>query len=847
MSISDYSNHPITISRVNHVRDNKPGQENTTWAAFIEGCRKPVVRGKLLLYEYLVAEKHIRDEQKNGKGIVCGPFRRPDTRSKDDLQALHIGVIDLDDGFYTWESLISAMSSTGLECVIHTSYSHSDKCGKYRVFVLYDEPITESIEETHNAIVDYYESVLGQHVDDKCRTISQIFYTPSCPPDAENQYRYIHLKGKPLHTADFKVRYPGWDERKEIIAAPSRGGRPGDDYNLRATVDEVVQLLEVLGWKIFTRGQKGSVHMTRPGKEGGTSGTVGFCETNLFQCHSSDPATTPFKGGETYAPFTVYAMVHHNGDFSAAAKALAVEGYGTPKQRNQVPASSDSSERDEPALLTDRRLKHYFAETYNNVVRYVPGIGWHRWDGKRWCTNTPGGLYPLIDQMVRILWEQSEAIQDEDLRMKRRKSLVNLEAHGRQTTLIEACQTVPALITGADQLDRDPMLLNCLNGTVELKTGILRPHSPENLITRIVNIEYDPSAECPIFQRFITWAMRGESDLISYLQRFIGYCLTGKTEEQILNFWYGTGGNGKTTLMNALQWLLGDYATTADTGLIMQRRNGTDSNRLSMLAGLRGSRIVTLSEVNDGEKLDEAAIKSFTGGDIITCRHLYEDFFSYTPQAKLIGFGNYKPHVRGTDNGIWRRIHLVPFLAVIGDEDKDPSLPEKLRTELPGILAWAARGCLEWQRVGLYPPATILEATREYRQAEDVFSNWLNECCSSSPGDSAVTGELFESFKKFSGWNSITPTKFGKTLSERGFTKRKTNGKVFWDGLKLEISDTSDSWTPFSQKSYKKNDSESFVKMPSTVTSVTGSERKTPDIPVIAQVRGKIRGVVHEA
>jgi len=474
-----------------------------------------------------------------------------------------------------------------------------------------------------------------------------------------------------------------------------------------------------------------------------------------------------------------------------------------------------------PDLLTDQRLKYYFANTYKNVVQYVPGIGWHFWDGTRWCTNMAGGLHPLLDQMQCNLLAEALSLTNEDERIKRRKALIGLEMHGRQLTVIQACQNVPALITEANSLDQDKMLLNCRNGTLDLRTGSLRPHNPTDLITRIVNIEYDLAAQCPTFMAFITWAMCEDMDLVKYLQRFIGYCLTGMTTEQKLNFWYGAGSNGKTTLMNVVQWLLCDYASTADTSLIMKRINGSDSSRLSMLAGLRGSRAVTLSEVNDGEQLDEAAIKSFTGGDTITCRHLYEGFFAYTPQAKLIGFGNYKPAVRGNDYGIWRRIDLVLFRAVISEEDKDSALPDKLRDELPGILAWAVQGCLEWQRVGLSAPAAIRNATQEYRQAEDTFSIWIDECCSVSPELTGNATALLDSFIDFSRLRFTTATKFGRMLSEHGFMKRKSNGKTFWEGLSLQLSDSSDSWTPFPGKSYRENFQNSFAKSASTGTTDT--------------------------
>lgn len=498
-------------------------------------------------------------------------------------------------------------------------------------------------------------------------------------------------------------------------------------------------------------------------------------------------------------------------DHSSTEMTNAQIGAGVTVQRS-TKSKKDRVKRPNtlPDRFTDQKLKLCFANQFEAIVRYVPGMGWHRWSGTRWCTDLPGGLYPLIDQLQHYLMGEAAKIEDEDERLKQRKALIGLESHDRQTTVIKASEHVPKLITSANQLDLNDMLLNCLNGTVNLKTGRLNPHNPADMITRLITIEFDPAATCPSFVKFITWAMCDDNELVAYLQRFIGYCLTGSTSEQVLNFWYGTGSNGKTTLMNIIQWLLCDYATCADTGLIMKGDSaGTDSNKLYMLATLRGARLVTLSEVNDGQKLDEAAIKSFTGGDVVTARQIYQAPFSYTPQAKLIGFGNYKPHVSGTDHGIWRRIHLVPFKAVISDVDKDPQLPAKLRAELPGILTWAVRGCLEWQRVGLNPPKAILDAVQQYRRGEDTFQSWLSDCCSIGEGLRASAAALVTSFKVYSGWRTLSDKKFSEIMARNGFEKIRSNG-MKWAGISLDENGRLEGLSPFSQKSLKENSSREF-------------------------------------
>ncbi|MBW6475273.1 MAG: bifunctional DNA primase/polymerase, partial [Anaerolineaceae bacterium] len=304
-----------------------------------------------------------------------------------------------------------------------------------------------------------------------------------------------------------------------------------------------------------------------------------------------------------------------------------------------------------PTVITDSRVAEHFAAKYSQVVRYwAESRKWLIFDGQRWNTDTPGGAYPCLKQMVAGFYENARNIVDENFRQDTLKGIIKLESHRRQETLLDAAAVVPEMIVNSYQLDSDPMLLNVRNGTLDLKTGELMPHSPDDFLTRLVNIDYNEHASCPEFHRFLDRILGGKQELIDYLQRFIGYCLTGMTIEQVLLFLYGTGANGKSTLATIIEKLLCDLASVADSSLLMQRDNRTASNDL---AALRGSRLVKVSEFNDGERLAEATIKTLTGGDRVTCRFLYGEFFEYTPQFKVLLLGNYKPKVRGQDLGIW--------------------------------------------------------------------------------------------------------------------------------------------------------------------------------------------------
>ena len=272
------------------------------------------------------------------------------------------------------------------------------------------------------------------------------------------------------------------------------------------------------------------------------------------------------------------------------------------------------------------------------------------------------------------------------------------------------------------------MLLNTPGGVVDLKTGVTRSHRAEDYFTRITAVA--PGGECPTWKQFLIRICGGDAELEAFLQRLAGYALTGLTVEHALFFSHGLGGNGKSVFSNTIAGALGDYHKTAPIETFTASsadRHPTD------LAGLRGARLVTAIETEEGRRWAESRIKSLTGGDKIAARYMRQDFFEFTPQFKLLISGNHKPGLRSVDKAIRRRFHLIPFTVTIPPEERDGQLPDKLKGEWPGILAWMIDGCLEWQQKGLSAPAAVTGATADYLDAEDAMSAWLDECCVRSP------------------------------------------------------------------------------------------------------------------
>ncbi len=435
--------------------------------------------------------------------------------------------------------------------------------------------------------------------------------------------------------------------------------------------------------------------------------------------------------------------------------------------------------------LTDLGNARRFIRVYGKSVRHVPGVGWIIWTSKRWKRDELGEVMRFAKGTVERIPSEAGSASAGKLVKSLRKFSLRCETPPRLSAMLELAKSEPGISVMSDALDSDPWKLNCANGTIDLRTGLLLPHRPEDLNTKMVEVDYDPKAECPRFLDFLKRILGDDAELIGFVQRLFGYALTGDTSEQVFFLFYGTGANGKSVLLDIILHIAGSYGKTMPPELLLKKPNGGTPFEP---ADLHGCRVAVCSEVEQGRSFNEPLLKQLTGGDRMKARHLYQDFFEFKPMVKPILSVNSLPEITGADHGIWRRTNIIPFDVTIPEQEQDRQLAQKLKAEAPGILAWAVRGELERQSKGLQPPARVLQSTTEYRDRMDTVGRFIAEVCERALGARVASSDLYRAYEEWGGRNGeqpMTMKAFAARLDEHGIKAIKS-GKMMRLGIRLK-------------------------------------------------------------
>jgi putative DNA primase/helicase len=440
-------------------------------------------------------------------------------------------------------------------------------------------------------------------------------------------------------------------------------------------------------------------------------------------------------------------------------------------------------------LQTDLGNARRLVARHGAGIRFVHAWGkWVIWDGERWRVDDDGGIMRLAKDTIEAIFVEAANLSDGEKRDLRKHALKS-QSVDRLRAMVKLAESELAVVLPADAFDANPLLLGVSNGVIDLRSGSFRPATREDYIVKRAGVAFDPKAQCPSWRKFLGDITDGDRELIAYLQRVVGYALTGLVREEVMFVLWGTGRNGKSTFRETLHALMGDYAIGSDAGLLVARRDAGGAS--PDVARLQGRRFVAINETSENDRLNESRVKFLTSNDKLTARKLYHEPCDFTPTHKTFMATNHKPLVQGADEGLWRRIHLLPFIVTIPVESVEKDFRERrLIPELPGILNWALEGLAAYLKDGLNPPACVVAATDEYRKDMDLIGQWIEERCDRDAHACTPTSALHADYEQWAsgeiGW-SISTLKFGRNLADRGFKGRKgTGGRRMVIGLKLK-------------------------------------------------------------
>ena len=447
-------------------------------------------------------------------------------------------------------------------------------------------------------------------------------------------------------------------------------------------------------------------------------------------------------------------------------------------------AAKKAREARKNLVLSDVDNANALLEEHGHEIRFCAERNvWFVYDGKRWVedySSVKVEEFAKTTLLVRAIEVEKEALTLEEPKRGRVRSLsLGFKKSSTIQNAVRLARTSPDIQVSPADFDANPMLLNVQNGILNLETCSLGRHDPSQLQTKLIPIDYDAEAECPTFQKFLDSSLP-DPEVCDFIQTLTGYFLTGKTTEQKVFFFVGDGANGKSVLVRVLRAMLGEYAVIAQEDLLVKQKF---QSHPASAAELKGARLATCNEVEGSAQISEAKVKQLTGGDTLQARRMKENFFRFEPTHKLLMVTNYQPSVSDTDEGIWRRLVLVPFNVVIPSERRDLQLFEKIEKELSGVLAWAVEGCRRWQKDGLIIPDAIDMATADFRADNDPLQSFLEEGCIRQ--NRTKKGEFFEAFQRFcinNAQRTPTPTEVSESMKKKGF-KEKKSGVKFWQDV----------------------------------------------------------------
>ena len=596
------------------------------------------------------------------------------------------------------------------------------------------------------------------------------------------RHKFFRTKGKPVQNSTSKIA-PGIDIRGDggyVVVAPSLHAS-GRQYEwVKGHAPGEIEMAEAPEWLMeLVQGGHSGASSPLPGKRSQTMVSE-LADGRIPEGTRNDSL---FKSG-----CRLRRLGCDEQEILEALQAINLAQCSPPLEEGDIEKIAASIARyDIIRPCTDAGNAERLVDQFGEKIRYVTDSRrWLIYDGRRWARRPQTEIIKFAMETVRMILAEIDHVPG-DLQKEHAKWAKKSEAKDKLTAMVDLAKSDTRIAVDEAAFDTNPMLFNVENGVIDLKTGLLHPHHPDFLLSKIANVKYDPDAKCPIWDKAMSTWMSVNKALERYMQRAFGYMLTGSIQEQCVFLAYGTGANGKSVAVNTVMGILGDYAIQTPVETIMVKSGGGIPNDV---ARLKGQRMVVAMEGESGQKLAESLVKGMSGGDVLTARFLYGEYFDFRPQLKLVIVTNHKPIIHGQDHGIWRRINLVPFETTIPESERDLKLNEKLESEKSGILNWLVQGCLAWQKDGLNPPEVMQKAKTLYQEEMDPIGNFIVESCYRDEKRrecGSILYDRYQEWAKDSGEKAISRRLFYRRLREKGFSDRNSskNGGMEFYGISL--------------------------------------------------------------
>jgi P4 family phage/plasmid primase-like protien len=723
-------------------------------------------------------------------------FRKGTKRSSQNVESVSMLVFDMDCGV-GWADFAKQWESAGWTFWIYTTFKHVADAPRWRAVFPLLEPVP--ISHWEDVWTSFVKKLVKDQADPACKDAGRMYYLPCCSPQAQPQFHSVFSLGASLDASSLpkKAVKPKLEKPK---AKPPEVDRAGDWFNATVSIDEI---LVPHGWR--RTGNQGEMELwARPGKErrDDISATFGYRASvrgDRFFCFSSSVPGLPVR--RLLTKFALYAYLNHQGNFREASREIAMKYLPKHPQPTLVPfngavTQSEVAELDEwvKHQCTDAANGERLVRLYGDQIRYVAEMReWAKWDGCRWLISHKANadLRVMAVESARQAFSEAKGFSNPMHVYKLSSWALKSQNSSHISNAIREAQALLTLSVAT--FDQKPWLFNCLNGTVNLISGELMPHDPTQMISQVAACPFDENGTIPVvFNRFLNRIMP-DQDTLAFLLQYLGYSLTGVLSDQSYIFLHGaTGNNGKSTLVDLLLWLMGDYAMTLDTESLMLTKGYAASTEYEF-ARLRGKRFAVAHEVSDNQRINEPLIKRLTGGDTIRARQPYGLPFEFRPMAKIAMTGNNKPTITGQDSATWRRVNLIPFEVEVPAEERDAKLGEKLRQEGPQILAWLVKWCLNYQRQGLIRSPAMLESKNLYREENDFLAEFISSECVFGDGYTVGCSEVHQRYIEWAKRTMsmpLTPTSFGRIMSQRAASlnisrARNGVGRRIWKGLDI--------------------------------------------------------------